>query len=135
MTRVNSFSEIYNQCNLGSNKQKYDELAKKISSGEKVVPKYIDIELTNHCNFKCLMCPTGTFSMKRKRGYMTMEIVDRICEEVTKNPMGIRLIRWGEPTLHKQFIEILRKLKKTGNPVHFNTNGSLLSTDMLKELQ
>lgn len=134
MDRVNPFSDIYRQCNIGTNEEKYVEISEKIRLGEKVLPKYIDIELTNKCNFRCLMCPTGTSAMKRKSGYMSMETVDRICEEITKNPMGVRLIRWGEPTLHKDFVEILKKIKITGNPVHFNTNGSLLSFDILKEI-
>lgn len=134
MKRINPFRKIYSQCNYGTNKEKHAQLNEKISKGEEVAPKYIDVELTNHCNFKCMMCPTGTFAMKRNRGFMSMEVVDRLCREVTSHPMGIRLIRWGEPTLHKDFIEILKKFKATGNPVHFNTNGSLLSFEKLKEI-
>lgn len=44
----------------------------------------------------------------------------------------MRLIRWGEPTLHPEFLTILQKLKDTGKAVHFNTNGTLLNRDNIK---
>lgn len=47
---------------------------------------------------------------------------------------GIRLIRWGEPTLHPQFIDIIKKFKDTGKKVHFNTNGILLTQEQMKKI-
>lgn len=73
--------------------------------------------------------------MKRLRGYMAMEIVEKLCEELKSGSIGgVRLIRWGEPTMHPQFLEILRKLKETGTLVHFNTNGTLLDRDMIQRI-
>lgn len=127
--RVNPFVEIYRKCNNGSNEEKWKKM-----SGEEA-PLYIDIEVTNHCNLGCYMCPVGTHAMKRPRGYMSMELVEKLCKELEESPIGgVRLIRWGEPTMHPQFIEILRKLKKTGKLIHFNTNGTLLNRDMIQEI-
>lgn len=132
--RTNKFIEIYKQCNNGTNnKEKFDNLYNL--EEELQCPTYIDIELTNYCNLKCRMCPTGTGAMERVRGFMSNEVIDKVCENLKKYPIdGVRLIRWGEPTLHKEFIEILKKLKTTGKRIHFNTNGSLLTYEQLKEI-
>lgn len=127
--RKNVFSSVYKKNNEGTNKSKYLECKSRKS------PLYIDVELTNHCNLQCYMCPVGTFAMKRQRGYMTMETVDKICAELMDSSIeGVRLIRWGEPTLHPQFIEILRKFKNTNKLIHFNTNGTLLDRAMIEKI-
>lgn len=131
MNRTNSFVEIYKKCNSGSNKEKY--LVCK--NNKNVWPKYIDIELTNHCNINCYMCPVGTHTMRREKGFMSMEIVERICSELKNGDIqGVRLVRWGEPTLHPKFLKILKMLKETGKIIHFNTNGILLNQKSIEQI-
>lgn len=122
--------EIYRKCNTGSNAEKYHKM--KTEGGD---IRYIDIELTNHCNLGCYMCPTGTHAVSRPRGFMSMELIEKLCGELKNSSIGgVRLIRWGEPTMHPQFLEILKKLKDTGKLVHFNTNGTLLDRDMIQKI-
>ena len=129
--RENPFVPIYRLCNNGDNAEKYA----KIRSGEVTLPRYLDVELTNHCNFRCRFCPTGTKSMNRTRGYMPEAVADALVENVAKYRIpGVRFIRWGEPTLHPKFIEIIRRTKSTGALVHFNTNGSQLDENMIEAL-
>lgn len=98
-------------------------------------PRYLDVELTNCCNFQCCFCPTGTRSMNRMRGYMQPEVVEAICDNVKKYDIpGVRFIRWGEPTLHPEYIEILKKIKSTGTLIHINTNGSLITSEQMRAL-
>ena len=131
MQRTNAFAKIYSRCNTGSNSGKWQQL---LDEG-RTVPLYIDLELTNHCNIHCYMCPVGTCEMQRSRGFISMNIVDKVCDELSRSPIqGVRLIRWGEPTLHPQFLEILQRLKATGKIVHFNTNGTLLDCGMIQRI-
>lgn len=131
MNRENKFIEIYRACNNGTNEEKY-ELIKK---GELSVPRYIDVELTNLCNFKCRFCPTGTKSMNRLQGYMPKEVVDVLIANIVKYHIpGVRFIRWGEPTFHPHYLEILKRTKMTGTCVHINTNGSLLDEKQISQL-
>lgn len=58
--RINPFVEIYRICNHGTNAEK---MGKNENGGGRL--KYIDLEITNHCNLGCYMCPTGTRAMKR----------------------------------------------------------------------
>lgn len=130
--RENPFRDIYVQCNKATdNMEKYQ----MIINGEVTIPRYLDIEVTNHCNFNCSFCPTGTHMMKRKRGYMDSEVLDAISDNIKKYHIkGVRLIRWGEPMLHPDIINIIKKLKSAGALVHINTNGSLMTTEKMKEL-
>lgn len=77
MKRINSFTKIYQQCNYGSNLEKWRKAPASKS------PLYIDVELTNHCNINCYMCPVGTHAMQRSVGFMSMDIVEKICDELT----------------------------------------------------
>lgn len=44
-------------------------------------PVIFQIETTNHCNMKCVMCPR-TEKMKRKLGHMSSELYEKIIEEI-----------------------------------------------------
>lgn len=128
--RINPFAEIYRICNHGTNAEKLEKVE---TNGDGL--KYIDLEITNHCNLGCYMCPTGTGAMKRPRGFMSMELTEKLCGELKDSSIGgVRLIRWGEPVMHPQFLKILKKLKETGVLVHFNTNGTLLDRDMIQQI-
>lgn len=131
MERENRFVEIYKKCNNGSNKDKYD----LIKRGEVVVPRYLDVELTNLCNFNCCFCPTGTKVMQRVKGYMQENVVQALLENIKKYQIpGVRFIRWGEPTIHPQYIEIMKRVKKAGAMIHMNTNGIKLDQDQIQQL-
>ena len=132
MQRVNPFVPIYHKVNNGTNQEKYDSL---LCSQHEALPSYIDVELTNLCNFHCCFCPTGTKAMKRMRGMMPDDVVDALAENVQKYHIpGVRFIRWGEPTMHPRYIEILEKIKKAGSLIHINTNGSLLDERQIQRL-
>ena len=131
MIRENPFAHIYMQCNNGTNQEKFAW----IEGGIVTNPKYIDIELTNNCNFNCCFCPTGTKAMNRQKGFMEMKTVDVIIDSMKKYDIfGARFIRWGEPTMHPHYIEIVKKFKEAGRIVHINTNGSLITDEQIKEL-
>jgi len=124
--RVNPFSEIYKVCNEGNSKEKFANLAD--------FPKYIDIELTNTCNFRCLMCPTGNMTQSRKLGFMAEGTFWKILEELKEHKTPLRFIRWGEPTMHPKLAEFIRAASEAGVMTHINTNGSFLDEEKISEL-
>lgn len=131
MERINSFVNIYKKCNNGTNQEKYD----LIKCGKVTLPRYIDVELTNLCNFKCCFCPTGTKSMQRVKGFMSDTVIDALLSNIKKyNIAGVRFIRWGEPTMHPKYIETIERVKDAGAATHINTNGSLLDETQIKRL-
>jgi radical SAM protein with 4Fe4S-binding SPASM domain len=124
--RVNPFVPLYAHCNAGDSKRKLRNLPE--------FPYIIDIELTNLCNFRCLMCPTGNHSQERPQGLMPDEVFHRILDEIRGRQLGLRFIRWGEPLMHHHVIEFLTAAKKDGHLVHLNTNGSYLTPEMADRL-
>lgn len=129
--RENPFVPIYRKINGGTNQEKYD----MIKNGDVQLPYYLDVELTNFCNFNCCFCPTGTKAMQRIRGHMPDNVADAIAENVKKyNIPAVRFIRWGEPTLHPKYLSILEKVKNAGALIHINTNGSLLDEEQIQKL-
>lgn len=126
MQRVNPFKKVYEKCDNGNNEYKFNNIP--------TFPRYIDIELTNYCNYKCLMCPVGTNSINRHRGFMSDEIYEKILNEIKEYRTPLRFVRWGEPTLHKNFLNYIKKAKELGIICHFNTNGSLLDSKQFSQL-
>jgi radical SAM protein with 4Fe4S-binding SPASM domain len=121
--RVNPFTAIYQVCNQGNSTAKLQALPS--------FPKYLDLELTNKCNFRCLMCPTGVGTITRHQGLMSPEVFHSILEQIAPYRTPVRLIRWGEPLLHPDLINCIKELKRAGSIVHMNTNGSLLDEAMM----
>lgn len=131
MERINPFIKIYQQCNGSTNIEKYNAL----SSVSSAVPIYLDVELTNCCNIQCNMCPVGVGTMKRAKGIMSDEVFHAILSNIRKyHIQAVRLIRWGEPTLHPHFIDWIRRLKQEHVLVHFNTNGLLLDEELIEKI-
>lgn len=125
MTRVNPFTEVYRQCNDPSRRGDPDSLPP--------FPRYIDIELTNTCNFRCLMCPTGTGISRREKGVMSDETFFTILDEAGRHRTPLRFIGWGEPLCHPRLIQYLEACKKSGLIVHLNTNGWYLTEEIMQK--
>ncbi len=126
MVRVNPFRSIYDICNSGTAQSKINNLP--------MFPRIIDIEISNHCNFHCLMCYTGNMASRRKRGFMPEDIYLKFLDQISPHHTPIRFIGWGEPTLHPQWLHYFEEAKKRNLLVHFNTNGSTLTQEIVEKL-
>lgn len=122
----NPFTPIYALLNTGTAQELYAKRPK--------FPLLIDVELTNHCNFSCRMCETGMNTSPRARGYMSEDIFHKLLKECIDHGTALRFIRWGEPTMHPSWLSFMLEAKKYKLPVHFNTNGSILSDDDFKAI-
>lgn len=98
------------------------------------MPRFVDVELTNVCNFRCLMCWGQTSEIKRKKGFMSEAVFERIESQLSLSKIPVRFIRWGEPFLHPHILPWIRRLHSAGIPVHINTNGSVLTDEVIREL-
>ena len=88
-------------------------------------PISINLDLTSACNFSCPYCVDSRLINAGKS--LTVEEVKKTIE--TLHSHGLRsviLIGGGEPTLHKEFEEIVRTLKSKGLQIGIVTNGSRL---------
>jgi len=87
----------------------------------------VHLELTNHCNLACPVCPNRV--MKRPKAFMPFSMVKHIIEA---NPAvrQVGLSVWGEPLLHPKFLSIVEYLCGKGLEVGFSTNATLLTEDL-----
>jgi len=120
------FKPIWDIINSGTNAERMERLPD--------FPRIIDLELTNDCNLRCLMCPTGMNTSIRKRGYIGTSNIIRVVQECAKYNTPIRLIRWGEPMLHPCCFRTIRRIKTYGLMCHMNTNGTLMDFDAVKDI-
>lgn len=85
----------------------------------------INIETTNHCNARCICCPNK--DMTRPRGYMELELLNRIIKQLPENVNEICLSIFGEPLMDHRLPEVLTIVRKLYRKrLLFFTNGSLL---------
>ena len=102
-------------------------IEKKYYGHVEIPLKRVHLELTNVCEFNCVFCPKS--EMERPFGFMdtglARQIISEIgthgiCEKITFHVMG-------EPTLHRDFFEILDHAHQENVRVGLTTNGAGLS--------
>jgi radical SAM protein with 4Fe4S-binding SPASM domain len=98
-------------------------------------PINMQVELTNYCNLKCPVCPTGLGSLHRKPQAIDPSIFERLMDEVGHYLLTMTLFAWGEPLLHPELAYILRIVQNRGINTLLSTNGQNLNNDnVLKAL-
>jgi len=94
----------------------------------------LELELTNVCNARCIMCPV--VDMKRKKGFMNRETFELIIKKGIDYGIGrIRFCGLGEPLLHQEFGQFFSYVKQhTHFITELITNGSLLHKEIVHQL-
>lgn len=102
------------------------------------LPIQVSIEPTNICNFKCTFCNQSApdhFS-KRKAGMVDLKNYEVILEKIKKECNKVKIISLtldGEPSLHKDLPQIIKKANQEGFFVRFSSNGSKINRDFLEK--
>lgn len=65
------------------------------------------IELTNYCDLRCPVCPTGKGELERRPQAMELDLFERLMNEVGPYLTTAALFCWGEPLLHRSFLSLL----------------------------
>ena len=107
---------------------KYATYATARSAGP-IYPDRIYVESTNHCNLKCIMCPTGLGVIRRPKGYMAMDLYRRIVDETGPLVGSAVLHSWGEPLMHPQLFDMIRYGKRAGIRMETSTDITLLDEE------
>jgi radical SAM protein with 4Fe4S-binding SPASM domain len=92
-------------------------------------PIYMQIELTNYCNLRCEVCPTGIGAITRKSLSMDPALFERLIKETGHYLLKAALWAWGEPLLHPAISDILRLQHGRGINTILSTNGQNLDDD------
>lgn len=81
----------------------------------------MSIELTNHCNFKCVYCPHAVYEepaentgsgnvFDRPKGFITKELFRKGVEEVCTHAYTFTIGFFGEQQLHPDFDELIMEV-------------------------
>ncbi|MEI7579042.1 MAG: radical SAM protein [bacterium] len=97
------------------------------------------IELTNHCPMKCIMCPR-TYKMDRKLGFMSFELYKKAIDEyIEVNPKAAKrnriwLHHFGESLLHPNFEKFIEYANSKGMKPCISINPFLLTQKNIEKL-
>ena len=83
--------------------------------------KKVYIEITNNCNLNCSFCS----KVNRKKEYMKIEDFEHILNKIKDYTPYIYLHVKGEPLLHPNVIEFIKKAEEYNLKVNLTTNGTL----------
>tara|TARA_B100000965_G_C19584878_1_gene755259 strand:+ start:436 stop:1596 length:1161 start_codon:yes stop_codon:yes gene_type:complete len=115
---------------------KYRFFSKDKRVGE--YPPCLQIEPTSICNFRCIMCYQSDKSFSNKsKGFMsnmTLDLYKKVIDEVEGKIEAITLASRGEPTLNKDFKEMLNYSNKKFMALKINTNASMLDEDLIHNI-
>ncbi len=97
------------------------------------VPRFF-IELTNHCNLRCNMCPRP--SLRRELGHMDWDLYRHIIDGIARlGGLYVGLNRFGESLLYRRFVDAVRYAKSSGiRRVVVVTNGTLLDEERAEQI-
>jgi sulfatase maturation enzyme AslB (radical SAM superfamily) len=99
----------------------------------------MQIELTNHCNFKCVYCPHAIYGddagpsgnpFNRPKGYISQELWIKAMDAANRHARALTIGFFGEQLLHKrfdQFILYIPPRKQRGYQTFLNTNFALVT--------
>jgi radical SAM protein with 4Fe4S-binding SPASM domain len=96
------------------------------------MPPSIGTELTNNCNLHCAECSSGTGQMQRERGFMDIELFNKVMSELQPYLYYINLYFQGEPMLHPLFSSFIRNSRNTKTVI--STNGHFLSEENAEKI-
>ena len=93
------------------------------------MPVHLHIELTNYCELRCPICPSGTGAMTRPPKAMDPALLERLMAETGPYLLTASLWGWGEPLLHPQLSRILEIMGRQRVTTFLSTNGQNLMDD------
>ncbi len=99
-------------------------------------PINVELDITNRCNLRCVMCLHSHPSYyRRARQDLPLEVFREIAESVFHATRGLSLSYGAESLLHPEFERFLRISTGYGIPkVYLNTNGLLLTESLVEAM-
>lgn len=104
------------------------------------LPEVMVIEPVVGCNLKCRACSIGTGALQRKSELMSLDLFNKIVEEIKGYVNYVYFCNVGEPLLHPDTYYMLKKLKQFSkvcvatNGVLVNATNSEVLTDFVDDL-
>lgn len=90
-------------------------------------PRYIQLEPTNRCNQKCIMCPRNEPDFDVPFGDMPFDDYLKILEQIPFIT-NMQLNGLGEPLLHPRIFDMFREASRRGIKTSINSNVALIDS-------
>jgi len=94
-------------------------------------PAGLFLEPSANCNLKCTTCVTVDYRTRNK-GFMDFDKYKKVIDQV--KPAYLVLGGYGEPTLNKRYLDMIRYAKKKRISVKSVTNATTLNEKMAEEI-
>lgn len=100
----------------------------------KALPTSLAIEPTTSCNLRCPECPSGLRSFTRPTGMLDKTIFDKVIDDIGDTLTYLTLYFQGEPYLHPQFLDFVKKASSkkiytaTSTNAHYLTKENAIQT-------
>jgi len=95
------------------------------------IPMIQNIESTNACGMRCIMCPRN--EMERKVGFMSLELFENIVKQLKENSR-LCLHHFGDPLLHPKIGEMFKICGKYGIKSSISTNPQTMTEDKVNAI-
>lgn len=97
-------------------------------------PRFIEIETSSYCNWKCCYCPNSIYS--REKEIMPLSLFQLILDRASEygNIRYISLHGYNEPTIEPYFLERVKMIRDAGFKLVLYTNGSGLKKHIIDEI-
>lgn len=97
------------------------------------LPNTLMIEVTNACNLKCTMCKNP--EMQRKKGRISLDLLDDLLRQAKDIGIDkVALYTTGEPFMHPEIFEIIKRVAELGFYTYITTNALLLDEERINRL-
>ncbi len=113
-------------------------IRKAVARGKRVLnwiprtPTQVQLEITNRCNFDCVMCQRKDLGVVFRD--MPFDLYRTIIDRLPEAVRLVALTGWGEPTMHPDLVEMIRYARDRGKRVTVTTNGVLLRGDLAERI-
>jgi radical SAM protein with 4Fe4S-binding SPASM domain len=97
-------------------------------------PYSLTIEPTNKCNLNCLECPSGNNSSTRPKGFIDINLYQKIIDEVKGFVFYHMIYLQGEPLLHPNLFEFIRYADQNKIYTCTSTNGHFLTEENCEKI-
>jgi MoaA/NifB/PqqE/SkfB family radical SAM enzyme len=97
---------------------------------------FVRFDPVNACNLRCGMCYFSDKEyVKRTKGIFKEEEIKRIADQFFPRALQLMVGCGTEPTLHKNFVDVIRLGREHGVPyIGVTTNGQRLTEDQIEKL-
>lgn len=98
------------------------------------IPEYLVVDVTNICNLRCPLCPTGQDRKEYPIGKMEFRTFKKIVDELGIGLYEISIGDWGEPFLNDDVYKMVEYAHKANIKVSIFTNLNMLDGKMAQEI-